>query len=195
MRTAIIERKTTETAISLELNLDGKGIYSVDTGCGFLDHMLELFTRYSRFDLTVNCKGDTKVDYHHTTEDIGIALGNALKNALNDAKGINRYGNFYLPMDESLVLCAVDISGRAYCSCNLELNVAKVGDFDTELVEEFFMAFCRSAGVTLHIVKQAGTNTHHIIEAAFKGFGKAMRQAVAIDEAFANEVPSTKGVL
>ena len=195
MRTAEINRKTTETDISLQLNLDGKGTYCVNTGCGFLDHMLELFTRYSRFDLTVKCVGDTKVDYHHTTEDIGIALGSALKTALSDAKGICRYGNFYLPMDEALVLCAVDISGRAYCSCNLELSNAKVGDFDTELVEEFLMAFCRSAGVTMHIVKMAGSNTHHIIEAVFKGFGKAMRQAVAIDAAFANEVPSTKGVL
>ncbi len=195
MRVAEINRKTTETDIFLKLNIDGSGMYEINTGCGFLNHMLELFTRYSRMDLTVNCIGDTYVDYHHTTEDIGIALGMALKEALGDARGISRYGNFYLPMDEALVLCAIDISGRSFCACNLELENPKVGDFDTELVEEFFMAFCRTAGVTLHIKKMSGSNTHHIIEASFKGFGKAMRQAVGIDSAFSNEIPSTKGIL
>lgn len=195
MRTATLERNTKETRISLSLSLDGRGIYEVNTGCGFLNHMLELFTRHGRFDLSLRCTGDIEVDDHHTVEDVGIALGTALKQAIGDGKGITRYGSFLLPMDESLVLCAVDLSGRAYCSCALEIPSQKVGSFDTELVAEFFAAFCRTAGVTLHLKQLAGQNSHHIIEAAFKGFGRAMKQAVAVDADFADEIPSTKGVL
>lgn len=195
MRKASIERNTAETKISLALVLEGKGSYTVKTGCGFLDHMLELFARHGRFDLTVRCDGDTKVDYHHTAEDVAIVLGTAFKQALGDGRGIVRYGNFLLPMDETLVLCAVDLSGRGMSCCDLAIPTQKVGDFDTELVEEFFTAFCRTAGANLHLKQLAGANSHHIIEAAFKGFGRAMRQAVAIEPEFADEIPSTKGVL
>lgn len=195
MRTATVERNTNETQISLSLTLEGRGEYAVDTGCGFLNHMLELFTRHGRFDLKLHCAGDTQVDYHHTTEDIGIALGTAFKQAVGEGRGIVRYGSFVLPMDETLVLCAVDYSGRAYCDCRLEIPAQKVGDFDTELVGEFFEAFARSAGITLHLRRLAGVNSHHIIEAAFKGFARAMRQALAVDRDFIDEIPSTKGVL
>jgi len=195
MRTAEIIRNTAETNISLKLDLDGSGKSNIDTGCGFLDHMLVLFARHGRFDLDVTCNGDTYIDYHHTTEDIGIALGKAFSDALGDKKGIVRYGNFILPMDESLILSAVDISGRSYLAYGLEIPTEKVGDFDTELVEEFWLGFIRNADVTLHIKQLAGTNSHHIIEGAFKSVARSLKTAVAIDEAFKDEIPSTKGVL
>ena len=195
MRTASVNRKTAETDISLTLALEGRGQGSIDTGVGFLDHMLTLFARHGRFDLSVTCRGDTNVDDHHSVEDIGIALGTAFAEALGDKRGINRYGSMLLPMDEALVLAAVDLSGRCLLRYSLEMPAAKVGAFDTELAEEFFWAFCRAAGVTLHLRQLDGTNTHHILEAAFKGFGRAMRQAVAMDPDAADEIPSTKGVL
>ncbi len=195
MRCADITRKTGETDIKLSLDLDGKGTYKINTGCGFLNHMLELFSKHGSFDLVVECKGDTKVDYHHTTEDIGIVLGKAFKQALSDAKGIKRYGNMLLPMDEALVLSAVDVSGRGYLVFNVNIPTAKVGDFDTELVEEFFGAFCRNADITLNIRSIDGTNSHHIIEAAFKATARAIKDAVAIDEKNPNQIPSTKGII
>lgn len=195
MRTSEIKRKTNETDIKLSLNLDGSGKGEIDTGCGFLDHMLNLFARHGRFDLTVSCKGDTNVDYHHTVEDIGIALGDAFKSALGDMRGIVRYGSFILPMDEALVMTAVDISGRSHLSYALEIPVAKVGDFDTELTEEFFLGFVRHAAVTLHIKQLSGTNSHHIIEGAFKSAARSLAAAVKIDNDYKNEIPSTKGVL
>lgn len=195
MRTAEITRKTAETDITLTLNLDGSGQSKLATGCGFLDHMLTLFARHGRFDLTVSCQGDTWVDDHHTVEDVGIALGQAFRAALGGKRGINRYGNFILPMDEALILTAVDLSGRGYLGYELEIPTQKVGTFDTELVEEFWLGFIRNAECTLHIRKLAGTNSHHIIEGAFKSAGRSLRQAVAIDPVFADEIPSTKGVL
>ena len=195
MRNAAITRKTAETDITLRLELDGTGKADVRTGVGFLDHMLTLFAKHGRFDLSVTCAGDTWVDDHHSTEDIGIALGQAFSQALGEKRGVNRYGSMLLPMDETLVLCAVDLSGRSTLRFDLTLPAQKVGTFDTELVEEFFLAFTRSAGVTLHLRQLDGTNTHHIIEAAFKGFGRAMRQAVAVDPALSDEIPSTKGSL
>lgn len=194
MRRAEIVRKTNETDIRLCIDLDGSGKSSIKTGCGFLDHMLELFSRHARFDLEIEATGDTYVDYHHTAEDVGIALGQALKQALGDCRGINRYGYFLLPMDEALALVSLDVSGRAHLSCSLNVK-DKVGDFDTELVPEFFAAVCRNAGLTLHIKQLDGLNTHHIIEAVFKGFGRALGSAVAVSEAWKGEVPSTKGVL
>lgn len=195
MRTAEIKRNTAETQIELSLNLDGKGKSEINTGCGFLDHMLTLFAKHGRFDLNVKCTGDTDVDYHHTVEDIGIALGSAFSTALGDKKGIVRYGNMILPMDEALILSAVDISGRAYLGYDLGALAEKVGDFDTELVEEFWFGFVRNAGVTLHIKKLDGANTHHIIEGAFKSAARSFKAAAAIDGEFADEIPSTKGVL
>ena len=195
MRTSEIKRTTAETDISLALNLDGTGKSEIETGCGFLDHMLTLFARHGRFDLTANCQGDTYVDDHHTVEDIGITLGKAFKEALGDKKGINRYGSTILPMDESLILSAVDLSGRGYLGYALEIPTEKVGTFDTELVEEFWLGFIRNAECTLHIRQLAGTNSHHIIEGAFKSVGRSLKAAVAIDSAFADEIPSTKGVL
>lgn len=195
MRTASIDRKTNETDIKMTLNLDGEGSSTVDTGCGFLDHMLTLFAKHGRFDLTVKCQGDTEVDYHHTAEDIGIVLGQCFKTALGDKKGIIRYGNMILPMDEALILSAVDISGRSYLKCSFFGLTEKVGDFDTELVEEFFMAFVRNAELTLHIKQFDGENTHHIIEGTFKSVARSLNDAVSIDPRFANEIPSTKGVL
>ena len=195
MRTSEINRVTSETAASLSLNIDGTGVSSVDTGCGFLDHMLTLFARHAHYDLTLTCKGDTNVDYHHTTEDVAISLGAAIKEALRDKRGINRYGDIILPMDESLVLCAVDISGRAHLEYALEIPAYKVGDFDTELCEEFMAAFAREAAVTLHLRQLAGRNSHHIIEAAFKALARALSEATAISARFGNEIPSTKGVL
>ena len=194
-RTAIIGRKTAETDINLTLNIDGTGKSAINTGCGFLDHMLTLFARHGRFDLDVTCVGDTYVDYHHTAEDIGIALGKAFSDAVGDKKGIVRYGNFILPMDEALILSAVDISGRSYLAYGLEIPTQKVGDFDTELVEEFWLGFVRNANITLHIKQMAGSNSHHIIEGAFKSVARSLKQAVAIDKDFADEIPSTKGVL
>ncbi len=195
MRTAEINRKTNETDIKLKLNIDGKGESDIKSGCGFLDHMLTLFARHARFDLTLTCIGDTEVDYHHTVEDIGIVLGDALSQALGDMKGITRYGSFILPMDESLIMTALDISGRSHLSYNLNISAPKVGDFDTELTREFFEALVRKAGITLHINQLAGTNSHHIIEGTFKSFARSMKTAVSIDEEYKNEIPSTKGVL
>ena len=195
MRNSYIERKTAETDIKLSLDLDGGGKSKIDTGCGFLDHMLTLFASHGRFDLEIKCKGDTNVDYHHTTEDIGIALGQAFKEALGDKKGIARYGFMILPMDEALILSAVDISGRAYLNFNAEFKTEKIGDFDTELVKEFFYGFSRSSDMTLHIKMFEGENSHHLAEAIFKGTARALRQAVSIDQSFKNEIPSTKGTL
>ena len=195
MRTAEINRKTNETDIKLTLNLDGTGRSEIATGCGFLDHMLTLFARHGGFDLTVSCKGDTYVDYHHTVEDIGIALGDAFKSALGDMRGITRYGSFILPMDEALIMTAVDISGRAHLSYDLIIPAQKVGDFDTELAEEFYLGFVRHAAVTLHIKELSGTNSHHIIEGAFKSVARSLAAAVKIDENRRDEIPSTKGVL
>ena len=195
MRTAEIKRKTNETDICLKLNLDGKGNSNINSGCGFLDHMLTLFSKHARFDLELTCKGDVEVDYHHTVEDIGITLGDAFSKALGDKKGIIRYGNFLLPMDESLVMSAVDISGRSHLEYSADVKAKRVGDFDTELVEEFFEAFVRSAEITLHIVKMNGKNSHHILEAVYKSVARSLKQSVAIEEEFKDEVPSTKGVL
>ena len=195
MRTSKINRKTAETAITLSLNLDGTGTSAIDTGCGFLDHMLTLFAKHGRFDLEIACKGDTYVDDHHTVEDIGIALGTAFKDALGDKKGINRYGSCMLPMDEALIVSAVDLSGRGYLAYELNIPTQKVGTFDTELVWEFWIAFARNAECTLHLRQPAGSNSHHIIEGAFKSAARSLKEAVAIDPAFANDSPSTKGVL
>lgn len=195
MRKASIQRDTRETQIQLSLCLDGSGRAELMTGCGFLDHMLELFARHGDFDLTVTCHGDTQVDYHHTVEDIGICLGRAFSRALGDKRGICRYGQFLLPMDETLVLCACDLSGRDYLGWAVDLPAAKVGDFDTELAKEFWLAFVRECPSALHIRQMAGENTHHILEAIFKGVGRALRMAVAMDPKHADEIPSTKGVL
>ena len=195
MRTAEINRKTAETEIALSLNLDGTGKSVIDTGCGFLDHCLTLFSKHARFDLTVTCKGDVEVDYHHSAEDIGICLGQAMAKALGEMRGIARYGNMLLPMDEALILSAVDISGRSHLTYDLQIPSQKVGDFDTELTEEFFLGFVRNSRITLHIKQLSGRNSHHIIEGAFKAVARAMRQAVAEDAAAKDEIPSTKGVL
>ncbi len=195
MRTAEIKRKTVETDIELSLNIDGTGKSEINTGCGFLDHMLTLFAKHGRFDLTVKCVGDTEVDYHHTVEDIGIALGSVFSEALSDMKGIKRYADIILPMDEALILEAIDVSGRSYLQFDAEIPTQKVGDFDTELTEEFFLGFTRKAGVTLHIKMLAGKNSHHIIEGIFKAFGRVMSEACSIDEKYKDEIPSTKGML
>ncbi len=195
MRTAEIKRKTAETDIVLRLNLDGSGEVNCETGIGFLDHMLTLFARHSGFDLELSCRGDTCVDDHHSTEDIGICLGKAFAQALGEKKGITRYGDICLPMDEALILCAVDISGRGESYYALDIPTQKVGSFDTELCEEFFRAFSRDAGVTLHLRQLAGKNSHHIIEGAFKAFARSLAKAAAVDEKNADRVPSTKGIL
>lgn len=195
MRTAEVNRATLETDIRLTLNLDGTGKSEISTGCGFLDHMLTLFASHGRFDLTVNCNGDTYVDDHHTVEDIGISLGKAFADALGDKRGITRYGSFLLPMDEALIMTAVDISGRSCLCYQLEIPTEKIGNFDTELVEEFFLGFVRSCPMSLHIRKLAGTNSHHIVEGCFKSVARSLKAAVAIDSAYAGEIPSTKGVL
>ena len=195
MRTAEIVRDTAETKIVLKLDLDGKGRAKVDTGCGFLDHMLTLLAGHARFDLTVCCKGDTNVDDHHTVEDVGIVLGTAFAEALGNKKGICRYGDTVLPMDEALILSAVDLSGRAFLNYALNIPTQKVGTFDTELCEEFWLAFVRTSQSTLHIRQLAGKNSHHIIEGTFKSVARSLREAVAIDPLFANDIPSTKGVL
>ncbi len=195
MRSVTIVRTTKETDICLKLNLDGRGDSQIDSGCGFLDHMLTLFARHGRFDLTLTCKGDTEVDFHHTTEDIGICLGLAFKQALGDKKGINRYGDTVLPMDEALLLSAVDISGRSFLNLDLKMRAKRVGSFDVELVEEFFIAFTSNAGLNLHVKQLDGRNTHHILEGTFKSVARSLKQAVAIDPDYADEVPSTKGVL
>lgn len=195
MRESTVRRKTAETDIVLTLVLDGTGRNEIDTGCGFLNHMLTLFASHGRFDLSVTCVGDTDVDYHHTVEDIGICLGEAFRKALGEKRGISRYGDTALPMDEALIVSAVDFSGRAFLGYDLRIPTEKVGDFDTELVEEFWLAFVRQAECALHIRMLAGKNTHHIIEGAFKSVARSLRQAVRIDPAFENEIPSTKGVL
>ncbi len=213
MRKSEIKRKTAETDIFLSVDLDGTGKSEINSGNGFMDHMLTLFAKHGRFDLTVNCNGDTNVDFHHSAEDIGICLGKAFKEALGDMKGIMRYADIILPMDETLiactadlingnitddeavVLCATDISGRSYLGLDLPLPSARVGDFDTELVEEFLIAFVNNANITLHIKELAGKNTHHIIEGTFKALGRTLRKAVKIDPDCAGEIPSTKGVL
>ena len=195
MRTAEIKRKTGETDITLKINLDGVGESAIDTGCGFLDHMLTLFAKHGKMDLTVKCKGDVNVDYHHTTEDIGIALGQALKTALGDKKGIVRYGSTILPMDEALILSAIDLSGRGFFVREFDIKANKVGDFDTELVEEFFQAFAMNAGATLHVRQITGGNAHHIIEGAFKSVARSLAKAFSIDNAHKNDIPSTKGTL
>ena len=195
MRKGEVIRKTAETDIRLVLDLDGSGRSTIDTGVGFLDHMLPLFASHGRFDLEVSCQGDTNVDDHHTTEDIGIALGEAFAQALGDKKGIVRYGHMILPMDEALILTAVDFSGRDCLVYDLQIPTEKVGSFDTELVEEFWLGFVRNARCNLHVRQLAGTNSHHIIEGAFKSAARSMRTAVSIDPAFKEEIPSTKGVL
>ena len=195
MRKAELSRRTAETDITLSLELDGTGKSEINTGCGFLDHMLTLFARHGRFDLTVTCKGDTYVDDHHTVEDIGICLGDAFAQALGDKRGIVRYGSCTLPMDEALILTAVDISGRGMLCYELDIPTQKVGTFDTELTKEFLIAFARRADMTVHVRQLAGENSHHIIEGAFKSLARSLGTAVSIDPRFSQEIPSTKGVL
>jgi imidazoleglycerol-phosphate dehydratase len=194
-RSTQIQRKTGETDIQLTLNLDGRGISDVDSGCGFLDHMLTLFARHGRFDLTLSCAGDVQVDDHHTVEDIAICLGEAFCECLGDKRGITRYGDIILPMDEALILCAVDLSGRGVLGYGLDIPTEKVGTFDTQLCEEFFAAFVREGRMALHLRQLAGVNSHHIIEGAFKAAARALRQAVALDPDAEDEIPSTKGIL
>ena len=195
MRTSEISRVTAETDIRLTLDLDGRGASDIDTGVGFLDHMLTLFAKHGRFDLSINAKGDNYVDDHHTVEDVGIVLGQAFAEALGDKRGIYRYGDCILPMDEALIMTAADISGRDFLAYGLEIPTEKVGTFDTELVEEFWLGFVRNAGITLHIRQLAGSNSHHIIEGTFKSAARTLRQAVSMEKGYANEVPSTKGLL
>ena len=195
MRKAEITRKTNETDIYAEINLDGRGVGKIDTGIGFLDHMLALFARHGRFNLTVKCTGDLQVDGHHTVEDVGVCLGKVFLQAVGEKRGICRYGFTVLPMDEALILTAVDLSGRAYLGYGLDIRAGKVGDFDTELAEEFFYAFVRSAECTLHVKQLSGSNAHHIIEGAFKSFARSLRRAVATESGFEDEIPSTMGVL
>ncbi len=195
MRIGKIERKTNETDISLTLSLDGNGVVNIKTDCGFLGHMLTLFAAHGGFDLTLRCTGDASVDFHHTVEDVGICLGRAFAQAIGDKKGIARYGDKLLPMDETLILSAVDISGRGGLYMDIDISREKVGDFDTELVEEFFIAFTRTSGITIHIKQMSGKNTHHIIEGIFKSVARALAVAVKIDETRAGVLPSTKGVL
>ena len=195
MRTSEVIRKTAETDIMLTLNLDGTGKSTVKTGCGFLDHMLTLFASHGRFDLQISCSGDTWVDDHHTAEDVGICLGKAFAEALGEKRGITRYGSFLLPMDEALILSAVDISGRACLCYDLQIPAQKIGTFDSELVEEFFLGFVRQCPMSLHIRKLAGTNSHHIAEGAFKSVARSLKAAVAIDATSPDAIPSTKGVL
>lgn len=195
MRIATVDRKTAETNINLTLNLDGSGSSTISTGCGFLDHMLTLFASHGKFDLRVSCTGDTNVDDHHTVEDVGICLGQAFRQALGDMRGILRYGSFILPMDEALIMTAIDISGRSYLGYGLTIPSQKIGTFDTELVEEFFLAFIRQCPMSLHIRQMAGTNSHHIVEGCFKSLARSLKAAVAIDAKYADQIPSTKGVL
>ncbi|MBO7676965.1 MAG: imidazoleglycerol-phosphate dehydratase HisB [Erysipelotrichaceae bacterium] len=195
MRQVQLERKTAETEISLFLDLDGEGKSEIDSGCGFLDHMLTLFASHGRFDLKVSGKGDTWVDYHHIVEDIGIVLGEAFKKALGDKKGIHRYGDTILAMDEALILTAIDFSGRSFLDYRMKLPTEKVGDFDTELGEEFWYGFSRKAECAMHFQMLAGKNSHHILEGSFKSMARSLREAVSIDKGFENEIPSTKGVL
>lgn len=195
MRKAEIIRKTNETDVALKLDLDGKGVSCVSTGCGFLDHMLTLFARHGRFDLDVTCVGDTYVDYHHTVEDVGICLGKAFKTALGDKAGIVRYGDTVLPMDEALILSAVDVSGRSYYASDICVRSRKIGDFDVELNDEFWQAFSANAGLALHVKQLAGKNAHHVIEGTFKSVARSLKRAVTVDPELGAEIPSTKGVL
>jgi imidazoleglycerol-phosphate dehydratase len=195
MRKAEIKRKTKETDIAVEVSLDGSGRSSVETGIGFLDHMLDLLARHSRMDITVKAKGDLHIDYHHTAEDVGIALGQAVKQALGDMKGITRYANVHMPMDEALTRVAIDVSGRPFLVFKVQFGRDKIGTFDTELVNEWFQAFAMNAGITLHVETLYGSNDHHISESCFKGLARALRVALAIDPKAANEIPSTKGTL
>ncbi|MGN1295691.1 MAG: imidazoleglycerol-phosphate dehydratase HisB [Bacilli bacterium] len=195
MRSNEINRVTKETSISLCLEIEGQGKSSIDSGCPFLDHMLTLFACHGRFNLNVKCQGDTEVDYHHTVEDIGIVLGQAFNNAVGEKKGIKRYGNIILPMDEALLLVAIDISNRSYLNYQVEGLKDKVGNFDSELIEEFFLAFTRSFPITLHIKKLEGKNTHHILEAIFKAFARSLKEALTIDSEYIDEIPSSKGML
>ena len=195
MRDIRLERNTAETQIELTLDLDGAGIYQVDTGCGFLNHMLELFARHGRFDLVLTCHGDVEVDYHHTAEDVGIALGQAFRRGLGEMRGIRRYGSFCLPMDEALVLAAVDLSGRCTLNWDVRCPTEKVGDFDVECAREFWLGFARSVPATLHFVQFAGGNSHHILEACWKGMARALAAAVQVDQVHRDEIPSTKGLL
>ncbi len=195
MRKHNVTRNTSETQIALEIDLDGKGQFDIETECGFLKHMLQLFASHGRFDLKIHCKGDSYVDFHHTAEDIAIALGQSIQKALGDKKGIRRYGSMLLPMDEALIQVAVDISGRGLLVEDISIKAGKVGDFDTELCKEFLMALAREGGLNLHIQQLRGENAHHIIEGIFKALARALREAVSIDPAFSNEIPSTKGIL
>ena len=195
MRSACVQRKTNETDIALKLNLDGSGVCKIDTGCGFLDHMLTLFAKHGRFDIELTCKGDTYVDYHHTTEDIAITLGLAVKDALGAKNGICRYASTILPMDEALILTAIDVSGRSFLVKELDIKASKVGEFDTELIDEFLVAFTSNAGVTIHVRQLSGSNAHHIIEGVFKSLARTLKDAIKIDPTLNGEVPSTKGVL
>jgi len=195
MRKSTLRRTTAETDIELTLCLDGTGESNTDTGCGFLNHMLTLLAKHASFDLSVTCRGDTDVDDHHTVEDVGICLGTAFAQALSDKRGIRRYGDTILPMDEALVLTAADCSGRGYLAYQVQVPAQKVGTFDTELAEEFFLAFTRASGVTLHIRQLAGTNSHHILEACFKSLAHTLREAVSLDGANRDRIPSTKGTL
>ena len=195
MREAEIKRKTNETDIELSLNLDGSGKIEINTGCGFLDHMLELFARHGRMDLKVSCVGDTHVDYHHTVEDVGIVLGQAFAKAIGEKRGISRYGSILLPMDETLILASIDISGRAYLNYDVKIPTPAVGGMDTELVEEFFISFVRNSDITLHIKQLEGKNSHHIIEGIYKAVGRALCKAVFEDKTLGGEIPSTKGIL
>ena len=195
MRSAVLERKTSETQIKLSLDIDGSGTSEISSGIGFLDHMLTLFAKHSGFNLEVSCTGDTYVDDHHSCEDIGIVLGSALREALGDKRGISRYEDIILPMDEALILCACDVSGRSCLVFDADFPTEKIGSFDTELVQEFFEAFTRSSGITLHIRKLSGANSHHIAEGIFKAFARCLAKACCIDEKRKDEIPSTKGVI
>ncbi len=195
MRKASVERKTKETQVKIELCIDGKGRADIESGCGFLDHMLELFARHGDFDLEVKCCGDTEVDYHHSVEDVGISLGRAFAEALGEKRGIMRYGQFFMPMDETLMLCVCDISGRDCLGWGVTMPSPQVGDFDSELAKEFWLGFIRNCPMAMHFRMFSGDNTHHVIEAMFKGMARALKQAVTTDPAHADEIPSTKGVL
>ena len=195
MRGYKIERSTKETEIKLFLELDGTGISDIKTECGFLDHMLTLFASHGKFNLNIFCEGDVWVDFHHTVEDVGICLGQAFLKALGDKRGINRYGSFIMPMDEALILSTIDFSGRSYLNWDMNITAQKVGNFDTELAEEFWLGFSRHSQSTIHFKQLAGSNTHHIIEGAFKSIARSIRQAVKINEEFKDEIPSTKGIL
>ena len=195
MRKYEVNRRTRETDIKVQVDLEGSGVYQIDTGIGFLNHMLELFTSHGKFDINILCVGDLQVDYHHTVEDVALSLGMAFREALGEKRGIKRYGQRLLPMDEALIMCAIDIGGRSFLNYDVQLSADKIGDFDAELVREFMTAFAREAGMNLHIIKLSGNNSHHIVEAVFKSFARALSEAVSIDERAPDEIPSTKGLL